>query len=154
MDEEIKKGASFTKPSENALGQNNTIGCPGVETRGWSLDISGLARCTAPRRVSHRYLCRRDSDWCFVLRSHQNCTGAEVDFADETRASHFGRIPSPKRVRVGRAWVPTTSLLTTEGKFRSRIDVKRRIQNVRSRSHPGASRNLDRRMNIGDRETL
>ena len=44
------------------------------------------------------------------MRSHQNCQGAEVGFARETRRSNLRGIPSPKSVRVRRA-IAITSLV-------------------------------------------
>ena len=39
--------------------------------------------------------------------------GAEVDFASDTRQSNLRAIPPPKSERVGRTWIPTTSLVTS-----------------------------------------
>ena len=47
--------------------------------------------------------------------SHKNRTGAEVDFARETRRSNLRRISQAKSERVRRTWIPTASLLTPKG---------------------------------------
>jgi hypothetical protein len=46
------------------------------------------------------------------VRSHQNCKGAEVGFARETRRSNLRGAPSPKSERVRRTWISSTSLVT------------------------------------------
>jgi hypothetical protein len=69
---------------------------------------------TAPalRCVSRGYGCRRSQHSGFVLRSHQNCKGAEFGFARETRRSHLRGVPSPKSERVRRKWISSTFLVT------------------------------------------
>jgi hypothetical protein len=69
---------------------------------------------TAPalRCVSHGYGCRRSLHSGFVVRSHQNCKGAEFGFARQTRRSHLRGVPSPKSERVRRKWISSTFLVT------------------------------------------
>jgi hypothetical protein len=47
----------------------------------------------------------------FILRSHQNRAGAEIDFDGDMRRNNLCVIPPPKSELVRRTWIPTTSLL-------------------------------------------
>src|SRR5271166_2945737 len=54
-----------------------------------------------PRCVSRGYGCRRSQHSGFVVRSHQNCKGAEFGFARETRRSHLRGVRRQKANESG-----------------------------------------------------
>jgi hypothetical protein len=83
--------------------------------------VGAAPNCTGAALCFSRLWIRRSQYSGFVVRSHQNCKGAEAGFARETRRSNLRGVPSPKSERVRRTWISSShqSSLAT-GRFSCR----------------------------------